>query len=64
MEGAHVIAVASGKHASFLKDLGADEFIDYTQQAPEDVVQDVDLVFDTLGGPTTGRFLKVLKPAY
>lgn len=60
-KGAHVIAVASGKHASFLKEMGADEFIDYTQQAPEEVVQDIDLVLDTLGGPTTGRFLKVLK---
>ncbi|SFW73494.1 NADP-dependent oxidoreductase [Chitinophaga sancti] len=60
-KGAYVIAVASGKHAAFLQELGADEFIDYTQQAPEDVVRDVDLVLDTLGGPTTGRFLKVLK---
>jgi len=60
-KGAHVIAVASGKHGSFLRTLGADEFIDYTQQAPEDVVKDIDLVIDTLGGPTTGRFLRTLK---
>lgn len=60
-KGAYVIAVASGKHVGFLKDLGADEVIDYTQQAPEEVVQDIDLVLDTLGGPTTGRFLKVIK---
>ncbi|RFM31087.1 NADP-dependent oxidoreductase [Chitinophaga silvisoli] len=60
-KGAYVIAVASGRHESFLRELGADEFIDYTKQAPEDVVRDVDLVLDTLGGPTTGRFLKVLK---
>lgn len=60
-KGAHVIAVASGKHASFLRDLGADEFIDYKQQAPEDVAKDIDLVVDTLGGPTTGRFLRTLK---
>lgn len=61
-QGAHVIAVASGGHESFLRDLGADAFIDYTKGAPEDVVHDVDLVLDTLGGPTTGRFLKTLKP--
>jgi NADPH:quinone reductase-like Zn-dependent oxidoreductase len=60
-EGAHVIAVASGKHESFLRELGADEFIDYTKSPPEDVVHDVDLVLDTLGGPTTGRFLRTLK---
>lgn len=60
-KGAHVIAVASGAHQSFLRDLGADEFIDYTEVAPEDVAHDVDLVLDTLGGPTTGRFLRTLK---
>ncbi|MBT2725584.1 NADP-dependent oxidoreductase [Bacillus sp. ISL-75] len=60
-KGAHVIAVASGKHESFLRELGADEFIDYTKSPPEDVAHDVDLVIDTLGGPTTGRFLRTLK---
>lgn len=60
-KGAHVIAVASGKHESFLRELGADEFIDYKKNAPEDVVRNVDLVLDTLGGPTTGRFLRTLK---
>jgi len=61
LKGAHVIAVASDKHESFLRALGADEFIDYKKNAPEDVVRDVDLVLDTLGGPTTGRFLRTLK---
>ncbi|AEV98812.1 NADPH:quinone reductase [Niastella koreensis] len=60
-KGAHVIAVASGKHESFLRGLGADEFIDYTKHAPEEVAHEVDLVLDTLGGPTTGRFLRTLK---
>lgn len=58
---AHVIAVASGSHESFLRELGADEFIDYTKSLPEDVAHDMDLVLDTLGGPTTGRFLRTLK---
>jgi len=60
-KGAHVIAVASGAHEAFLRELGADEFIDYTKTAPEDTAQDVDVVLDTLGGPTTGRFLQTLK---
>ncbi|WP_047195508.1 NADP-dependent oxidoreductase [Caldimonas brevitalea] len=60
-KGAHVIAVASSKHERFLRDLGVDEFIDYTKSAPEDVVRGVDLVLDTFGGPTTGRFLRTLK---
>ncbi|MDJ1480926.1 NADP-dependent oxidoreductase [Cytophagaceae bacterium YF14B1] len=60
-QGAQVIAVASGKHEVFLRGLGADQFIDYTTQTPEEVVKEVDLVLDTLGGPTTGRFLRILK---
>jgi NADPH:quinone reductase-like Zn-dependent oxidoreductase len=53
--------VASGTHESFLRELGADEVIDYTKGRPEDVAHDVDLVLDSLGGPTTGRFLATLK---
>lgn len=61
-QGARVVAVASGKHEAFLRRLGADEVIDYTRTPPEDVARNVDLVLDTLGGPTTGRFLRTLKP--
>lgn len=60
-KGAHVMAVASGTNESFLRALGAHDFIDYTKSLPEDVAHDVDLVLDTLGGPTTGRFLRTLK---
>lgn len=62
LKGAHVIAVASGKHEVFLRDLGADEFIDYTKVAPEAVARNVDLVIDAVGGPTSGHFLPTLKP--
>lgn len=61
-KGANVIAVASTKHESFLRKLGADEFIDYTKTPPEDVAHNVDIVLDTLGGSNTGRFLQTLKP--
>lgn len=60
-KGARVIAVASGEHAAFLQGLGADAFIDYAATPPEKVVHDADLVLDTLGGPSTGRFLRTLK---
>jgi len=60
-KGARVIAVASGKHEAFLRDLGADEFIDYQANRPEEVVRNVDLVVDAVGGPATGRFLRSLK---
>ncbi|AMR28508.1 NADPH:quinone reductase [Hymenobacter psoromatis] len=61
-QGAHVIAVAAGTQEAFVHALGADEFIDYTKTNPEDIAHDVNLVVDTLGGPTTGRFLRTLKP--
>ncbi|WP_206377293.1 NADP-dependent oxidoreductase [Sphingobium sp. TB-6] len=61
LKGARVIAVASGKHESFLRALGADEFIDYTKTPPEDVTHDIDLVVDAVGGPATARFLPTLK---
>lgn len=62
-KGAHVVAVASGGQAAFLRELGADAFIDYTQVAPEEAeaARDLDLVLDTLGGATASRFLRTLK---
>ncbi|MFI5841784.1 NADP-dependent oxidoreductase [Catenuloplanes sp. NPDC051500] len=60
-KGAHVIAVASGGHESFLRTLGADEFIDYTTNRPEDIVRDADLVLDAVGGPTSSRFLRTVR---
>jgi NADPH:quinone reductase-like Zn-dependent oxidoreductase len=60
-KGARVIAVASGANERFLRELGADEFIDYTKERPEEVARDVDLVLDTVGGPDSRRFLRTLK---
>jgi NADPH:quinone reductase-like Zn-dependent oxidoreductase len=60
-KGARVIAVASGRHETFLRALGADEFIDYQTTAPEDAVRDVDLVIDAIGGPATDRFLRIIR---
>ncbi|WP_417712153.1 NADP-dependent oxidoreductase [Roseibium aggregatum] len=60
-KGAHVIAVASGKHETVVCDLGADAFIDYTRQAAETIAQDVDLVIDAVGGSGMQRFLSVIR---
>jgi NADPH:quinone reductase-like Zn-dependent oxidoreductase len=59
--GAQVIAVASGKHEALLRGFGVDQFIDYTKTKAEDVVRDVDLVIDAVGGPDASRFLRTLK---
>lgn len=60
-KGATVIAVASGRNADFLRELGADEFIDYTTTPVETVVHDVDLVADTVGGKQSDRLFAVLR---
>lgn len=61
-KGARVIAVASGRQEELLRELGADEFIDYTKTNADEILKDIDLVIDAVGGPKTGRFLKTLKP--
>ncbi|MDO0938468.1 NADP-dependent oxidoreductase [Streptomyces sp. DG2A-72] len=60
-KGARVIAVASGAHEWFLNELGADQLVDYTKNRPEELVHDVDLVLDTVGGPHSSRLLRTLK---
>ena len=60
-QGARVIAVASGRHEALLRDLGVDQFIDYTKSSPEELVRDADLVVDAVGGPASSRFLRTLK---
>ncbi|MEX6506443.1 NADP-dependent oxidoreductase [Jiella sp. M17.18] len=60
-KGARVIAVASGKHEALMRDLGADQFIDYKKTSADTVIRDVDLVFDTVGGKPASRFLKTIR---
>jgi NADPH:quinone reductase-like Zn-dependent oxidoreductase len=60
--GARVTATASAANLDFVRRLGADEVIDYRAERFEDVVRDVDVVFDTVGGETLERSWGVLKP--
>ncbi len=60
-KGAHVIGTASGRNEEFVRQLGADEFVDYTKQNFEEVVKDVDVVFDAVGGDTFERAFQTLK---
>ena len=60
--GAYVIGTASaGKH-EFLRGIGADETIDYRETDFAEAVKDVDVVLDTIGGDTSLRSLRVLRP--
>jgi NADPH:quinone reductase-like Zn-dependent oxidoreductase len=60
-KGARVIATASARNADLVRSLGADQVIDYTQARFEDEVQDLDVVFDTVGEEVQQRSWKVLK---
>jgi NADPH:quinone reductase-like Zn-dependent oxidoreductase len=60
-KGAFVIGTASGKNAQFVRDLGADEFVDYTKQNFEEIVKDMNVVFDTIGGDTQEKAFQTLK---
>lgn len=59
--GAHVTAMASGRNEAFVRDLGADEFIDYTRQSFDQVTRGMDVVFDTVGGETFSRSIPTLR---
>ena len=60
-EGMHVIGVASGRHAAFLRELGIDELIDYTTTIPEKVGRVADLIIDTVAGGFDPHLLGTLK---
>ena len=59
--GSHVTATASARDCEFVATLGAERVIDYRAMRFEDVVSQVDVVFDTVGGETLERSWNVLK---
>jgi NADPH:quinone reductase-like Zn-dependent oxidoreductase len=61
-KGAYVFATASAANVEHVRALGADEVIDYAAARFEDVVHDVDVVLETVGGEITERSWGVLKP--
>ncbi len=60
-KGATVIGTASEKNHAYLRELGADRVIDYNSERFEEVVSDVDVVLDSIGGDTQARSFGVLK---
>lgn len=59
--GAYVITTASSSAMDGVRQLGADEVIDYKTTSFQDVVRDVDVVVDTVGGETQESSWGVLK---
>jgi NADPH:quinone reductase-like Zn-dependent oxidoreductase len=60
-KGAHVISTASTRNVDFVRSLGAETVIDYTKTRVENVVHDVDLVFDAVGGAALASVWPTLK---
>ena len=61
LAGARVIGTARAKDEGLLRELGADEVIDYTATRFENEVAGVDVVFDAVGGETLERSWRVLR---
>ncbi|MBE1587348.1 NADPH:quinone reductase-like Zn-dependent oxidoreductase [Nonomuraea angiospora] len=59
--GAYVIGTASAAKHEFLRGLGADELVDYRNEDFAEVVRDVDVVLETIGGDYGLRSLRTLR---
>jgi NADPH:quinone reductase-like Zn-dependent oxidoreductase len=60
--GAHVIGTARSAKHSFIRDLGADEVVDYSTTDFAASLRDLDVVVDPIGGEYGPRSLRVLRP--
>jgi NADPH:quinone reductase-like Zn-dependent oxidoreductase len=59
--GARAIGTGSSRNREFVLGLGADEYVDYTQQDVADAVSGVDIAFDTVGGDTTQSLVPTVR---
>jgi NADPH:quinone reductase-like Zn-dependent oxidoreductase len=59
--GAHVIGTARAAKHDFLAEIGVDEAVDYTTEAVEDSVGDVDFVLDLVGDESTRGAIATLR---
>ncbi|NBI29288.1 NADP-dependent oxidoreductase [Chengkuizengella marina] len=60
-KGAYVATTTSEKNVQFVKQLGADEVINYKTTDFSEVLSEYDIVLDTLGGDIQEKSIKVLK---
>jgi len=60
-KGAEVIGTTGATNVDFVRSLGAEMVVDYTTTSVEQVVHDVDLVIDTVGGETLASGWPVIK---
>ncbi|WP_164669701.1 NADP-dependent oxidoreductase [Virgibacillus doumboii] len=58
---AYVASTASRKNKAFVRELGADQFINYQTEDFEEVLDGYDIVLDTMGGAIQEKCFNVLK---
>lgn len=61
LRGVRVVTTARTVNHEYVRGLGADQAIDYTQQNPVDVIQGCDAVLDTVGSATIAQSFAVLR---
>jgi NADPH:quinone reductase-like Zn-dependent oxidoreductase len=59
--GARAIGTGSSHNRDFVLGLGAEQYVDYTQQDVAGAVSEVDVAFDTVGGETTQSLLPTVR---
>lgn len=59
--GAHITTTATADGIELVKNLGADEVIDYKSQDFSEILKDYDAVFDTVGGDDFNKTFGILK---
>jgi NADPH:quinone reductase-like Zn-dependent oxidoreductase len=61
-KGARVVGTASARNMQLVRELGADEVVDYATTGYEEAIAGVDVVLDTVGGETLTRSWRMLTP--
>jgi NADPH:quinone reductase-like Zn-dependent oxidoreductase len=61
LAGARAIGTGSSRNRDFVVGLGAEQYVDYTQQDVAEAVTDADVAFDTVGGQTTLSLLPAVR---
>jgi NADPH:quinone reductase-like Zn-dependent oxidoreductase len=59
--GIRAIGIGSSRNRDYVLGLGADEYVDYTQQSVAEAVSGVDVAFDAVGGETTQALLPAVR---
>jgi NADPH:quinone reductase-like Zn-dependent oxidoreductase len=61
LAGARAIGTGSSRNRDFVLGLGAEQYVDYTQEEVAQAVSGIDVAFDTVGGETTQSLLPTLR---